>query len=132
VIRLGLAVALWAVAASCADNSTSPSADAGTDGSDGSDGSLSPDVGTPGSCLAIRACVSGCAEPGCVQDCVERGTAAARALYGQLQDCTSAACPDAQDETCRCEAACIFPGACTGLQDMCSEGMDDPQCVRCF
>jgi hypothetical protein len=129
VIRLGLAVALVGLASSCGGNAGSTNADAG---SDGSDARASADVGAPGSCLQIRACASACADAACVQRCIEQGSAPARAIYAQLDACTRAACAGTQEEICRCEAECVFPGACTDLQDMCSEGVDDPQCVRCF
>ena len=129
MIRLGFALALVGLASTCAGNSSSPNADAA---GDVSDARSSADVGAPGSCLQIRACASRCADAACVQGCIEQGSAPARAIYEQLDACTRAACPGAQEEICRCEAECVFPGACTDLQDMCSEGVDDPQCVRCF
>jgi hypothetical protein len=131
--RLGVAVtfvALVALTSSCArDASPTTHADAG---SDGIDARGSADVGIPGSCLRLRACASLCGDEACVQRCIDQASAPARAVYEQLETCARAACPDAQDATCRCQVECVFPGACTDLQDMCSEGMDDPQCVRCF
>jgi hypothetical protein len=133
MVRLGEAVtvvALVVLMSSCAaDSGRATHSDAA---SDGIDAGAAADVGTPGSCLRIRACASMCGDEACVQRCIDQAGAPARAVYEQLETCARAACPDAQDATCRCQVECVFPGACTDLQDMCSEGMDDPQCVRCF
>jgi hypothetical protein len=132
VVRLGVMamfLALVRFTSSCAGDSSPPQVDAG---GDGVDAGSSVDVGAPGSCLHIRACASLCADAACIQRCIDQGSASQRALYEQLEACTRAACPDDQDATCRCEAECIFPGVCTELQDMCSQAMDDPGCVRCF
>jgi len=133
IVRLKVVVTFVALAvltSSCAGQS-SPTTQADA-GSDGIDARASADVGSPGSCLRIRACASLCDDEGCVQRCIDQASDPARALYEQLETCARAACPDAQDATCRCQVECVFPGACTDLQDMCSDGMDDPQCVRCF
>ena len=58
---------------------------------------------------------------------------AARMRYEELRTCSQTACPDQQDQTCRCEAECIFgPGACAELQDMCAEGATDITCDKCM
>jgi hypothetical protein len=132
VVRPGalvIVLALVALTSSCAGDSSATQVDAG---SDGGEAGSSADVGAPGSCLRIRACASLCADAACRQRCIDQASPPERSLYEQLETCTRAACPDAQDATCRCEVECVFPGTCTDLQDMCSQGMDDPQCVRCF
>jgi hypothetical protein len=134
VSRLILVAAIVTCAAACSSGATSngnPGGD-GAAGGTGGDAGFTTDVGAPDGCLRIRACAADCADDACIQSCLAAGTSAAQALYLQLRECTRTACPDPQDETCRCEAECVFPGPCTDLQDMCSEGVDDSICVRCF
>jgi hypothetical protein len=117
-----------------ATGTTGAAGAAGTPPDDAPDAAPSPDADLPpdASCLQVRNCVAACPDEACVQRCETRASPAARALHDQLRACSLGACPAPQDETCGCQAECIFPGACADIQDMCAEAMTDPACTKCL
>jgi hypothetical protein len=105
--------ALAALAGACSSGEAAP-----PDGGAGTGGL------TEMNCQQIRLCVAQtpCATEACIDDCVAKGSAAARTTFAALRACTASACA-VDDVTCACDEQCLADGACTTETDACLLGL---------
>jgi len=90
-----------------------------------------PDLPTSNiTCQQIMECVWYCAseisQP-CVETCVARGTAEAKAAFQAMSACTTPRCP-LGEAYCGCEQRCFADGNCLAETEACAGGPTDSIC----
>lgn len=127
-LRRGV-IACWLVLSVVLGSCSSSGNGSGTDAAVAVD--AGPDLPTSNTtCQQIMQCVWFCpsevSQP-CVETCVARGTAEARAAYQALSACTAPVCPTGEPY-CGCEQRCFADGACLRETEECAGGPTDSIC----